>query len=133
MSKVSIIIPVYNSGKYMKECIYSVLNQSYENLGIIIINDGSTDKSFEIAQSFQDNKIKLLSQENKGAVSARNLGLHYASEELIQFLDSDDILDKDKIKEQIILYDSEKNKDDTLIVHWSMEYYQRWQNSITGI
>jgi glycosyltransferase involved in cell wall biosynthesis len=116
VSKVSIIIPVYNSGKYMKECICSVLNQSYENLGIIIINDGSTDKSFEIAQSFQDNKIKLLSQENKGAASARNLGLHYASGELIQFLDSDDILDKDKIKEQIILYDSEKNKDDTLYI-----------------
>lgn len=116
MPKVSIIIPVYNSEKYIKECICSVLHQSYKNLEIIIINDGSTDKSFEIAQSFQDNRIKLLSQENKGAASARNLGLHYASGELIQFLDSDDILDKDKIKEQIILYDSEKNKDDTLYI-----------------
>jgi len=116
MPKVSIIIPVYNSEKYIKECICSVLNQSHKNLEIIIINDGSTDKSFEIVQTFQDSRIKLLSQKNRGAASARNLGLHHASGELIQFLDSDDILDKDKIKEQITLYNNEKNKDNTLYI-----------------
>lgn len=116
MPKVSIIIPVYNSEKYIKECICSVLNQSHKNLEITIINDGSTDKSFEIVQTFQDSRIKLLSQKNRGAASARNLGLHHASGELIQFLDSDDILDKDKIKEQITLYNNEKNKDNTLYI-----------------
>lgn len=114
--KISIIIPVYNAEKYIKECICPVLKQSYKNLEIIIINDGSTDKSFEIVQSFQDSRIKLLSQKNGGAASARNLGLHHASGELIQFLDSDDILDKDKIKEQITLYNNEKNKDNTLYI-----------------
>lgn len=116
MPKVSIIIPVYNAEKYIKECICSVLNQSYKNLEIIIINDGSIDKSLEIIQSFQDNRIKLLSQKNRGAASARNLGLHHASGELIQFLDSDDILDKDKIKEQVIFYNSDINKNDTLYI-----------------
>lgn len=101
---VSVIIPVYNSEKYIVQAIESVINQTYKNLEIIVINDGSTDNSFEILQKYKT-KVRLYSQENKGASSARNIGLESAKGDYIQFLDADDMLDAGKIESQIILMD----------------------------
>ncbi|MCQ2571105.1 MAG: glycosyltransferase family 2 protein, partial [Candidatus Saccharibacteria bacterium] len=79
--KVSVIIPAYNCEKYITDCIKSVINQSYENLEIIIINDGSTDSTLEIMQKFsaEDSRIVLVDKENGGVGSARNAGLDIAT------------------------------------------------------
>ena len=89
---ISIIIPAYNAGKYIEKCIQSIIFQSYKDLEIIIINDGSIDNTREICEKYvkQDNRIKLINTENKGAGSARNTGIDVAKGEYISFIDSDD-------------------------------------------
>lgn len=91
-SKISIIIPVYNSENYLTECLDSVLKQSLKELEIICIDDGSTDNSYQILQKYanKDSRFILLQQENNGAGAARNNGLKNAKGEFIAFLDSDD-------------------------------------------
>ena len=91
-SLVSIIIPVYNCGPYLAQCLDSVLAQSYRNLEIILVDDGSTDSSYEICRSYEekDSRIKLLHKENGGQSSARNLGLDKCTGSYIMFTDSDD-------------------------------------------
>lgn len=92
---VSIIIPVYNTEDYIKNCLFSVINQSYNNLEIIVVNDGSKDKSDEIIKRIknEDSRIKYHIKSNGGLSSARNYGLDVASGEYVVFLDSDDALD----------------------------------------
>jgi glycosyltransferase involved in cell wall biosynthesis len=85
---ISVIIPVYNGERYLQEAIQSVLDQTYPVHEIIVIDDGSTDRSVEIAQQFS--QVTLLTQANRGAAAARNLGLQSAHGELIAFLDADD-------------------------------------------
>lgn len=94
---ISVIIPVYNTEKYIKKCIDSVTTQTYRNLEIIIIDDGSKDRSLDICQEMakNDSRIRVFHQENKGVSSARNKGLDYATGDWISFLDSDDYLDRD--------------------------------------
>ncbi len=91
---ISIIIPVYNVEKYVGECINSVINQTYTNLEILINNDGSTDNSYQICQSYAqiDPRIKLYSQENKGVSIARNAMLEKAIGEYVLFIDPDDFI-----------------------------------------
>lgn len=95
--KISVIIPVYNCKKYLSNCIESVLNQSYEDLEIIIVDDGSTDGSGKICDDFllKDERICVIHQENQGVSSARNQGLKIAGGDYISFIDSDDTLDSD--------------------------------------
>ena len=100
---VSIIIPVYNSGKYLSETIHSALQQTWKNKEIIIIDDGSVDNSLTIAKTFERDILHVFHQENKGASAARNYGLSKAKGDYIQFLDSDDILPPQKIEKQIPL------------------------------
>ena len=100
---VSVIIPLYNAEKSISETIYSVTSQSYYNWEIIIINDGSTDKSLSIIKSFESEKIKVISVENGGASRARNIGISIAKGDYIQFLDSDDIISHDKLRNQVAL------------------------------
>lgn len=105
---VSIIIPVYNSAEYVSDAIQSALDQTYKNIEIIIVDDGSTDRSWEIIESYKwkyPNIIKSFKQENKGACSARNKGAILSNGQILQFLDSDDILIQNKIEEQIIYLD----------------------------
>lgn len=99
--KVSIIIPLYNAEKYISECIESALNQTYKDIEIIIVDDGSTDNSFAIASQYKSEKVKLFSQDNKGAAAARNVGLSHATGNYIQFLDADDTIDTNKIGTQM--------------------------------
>lgn len=94
---ISIIIPVYNTERYLEKCIESILSQSYKNLEIILINDGSTDTSALICDLLcnRDNRIKVIHKTNGGVSSARNEGLKYASGDYIGFVDSDDWINKD--------------------------------------
>lgn len=96
---VSIIIPVYNGENTIDKAICSVLNQSYDNIELIIIDDGSTDNTFDIIKSYKNNnKIKLIRQSNKGQAAARNRGLDESSGGYILFLDSDDTLEKNTVE-----------------------------------
>lgn len=103
MSLLSIIVPVYNSEKHLKECLDSLINQTYKNIEIICVNDGSTDNSLNILNEYakKDNRIKIFSKENGGMASARNLGYKFSSGDLITFIDSDDYLELDTYKTAI--------------------------------
>ena len=92
MSKVSIVIPVYNTEKYLHECLDSVCNQTFKDIEIICVDDGSTDKSLAVLKQYQqkDDRIKILEQKNKGGGAARNYGLSIATGKYVIFLDSDD-------------------------------------------
>ncbi|MCQ9628389.1 glycosyltransferase [Cetobacterium somerae] len=96
MVKVSVIIPVYNVELYLKETLESIINQSLKEIEIIVINDGSTDKSLDIIKKYQnmDKRIKIINQKNKGVSVSRNEGLKKATGEYIYFMDGDDYLEK---------------------------------------
>jgi len=98
---VSVIIPVYNAADYLAACITSVLSQTWKPLEIIIVDDGSTDESFEIASALQSDNVRVIRQKNKGASAARNEGLRCAAGQYVQFLDADDLLSPDKIQSQM--------------------------------
>ena len=78
MEKICVIVPIYNCEKYLKKCIDSILNQTFVNYKLILINDGSTDNSLSICQSYNDERIMLINQENKGVSAARNYGIEIA-------------------------------------------------------
>jgi glycosyltransferase involved in cell wall biosynthesis len=100
--KISVIIPNYNYARYIEQAIESVLIQSYENVELIIVNNGSTDNSLEVLEKFGD-KIHLIDQPNLGQSGARNSGLSLSSGELIAFLDADDFWEPNKLEMQISL------------------------------
>lgn len=91
---ISIILPVYNSQKYIKKCINSILKQTYTNFELIIINDGSTDNTENIIKQYKDKRIKIIKEKNKGTGYARNNGLKTCNGKYICFIDSDDYIDK---------------------------------------
>lgn len=93
---ISIIVPIYNTEKYLKKCLDSIINQTYQNLEIILINDGSTDKSYDICKEYKDkdNRIVLINKKNNtGQADARNRGLKIAKGDYIGFVDSDDYIE----------------------------------------
>ena len=98
---ISVIIPVYNAEPYLNRCIDSVLASAYSDFEIILVNDGSTDRSPDICRAYAENDIRVvfLSQENRGVSSARNLGLEAARGEWIVFLDSDDFITDDYLSQ----------------------------------
>ena len=95
----SIIIPCYNVEKYIENTVKSVLKQTFENFEILLINDGSTDNTLKILKKFDDKRIKILNQENKGVSSARNLGIKNAKGKYFLFLDGDDEIDENLLLE----------------------------------
>ncbi len=102
MPKVSIIVPIYNVEKYLERCIESLIEQTLEDIQIILVNDGSTDNSGKIAKECaikNQDKIIYLEKENGGLSDARNYGIPYATGEYIAFLDSDDYIDKEAYEE----------------------------------
>lgn len=96
---ISIVIPVYNVGKYLQTCVESVINQTYTNLQIILVNDGSTDRSGEICEEFKkkDERIIVIHKENGGLSDARNYGLNYVVGNYVTFIDSDDYVSTDYV------------------------------------
>lgn len=100
---VSVIIPVYNAERYLRGCLDSISSQEYENLEIILINDGSTDDSGKICDEFAeaDERVKVIHRENAGASSARNLGMAEAAGQYIQFIDADDLVDRQLVSAMV--------------------------------
>lgn len=98
-SLVSVIVPVYNNEAYVEKCIRSITEQSYKNLEILVINDGSKDSSLEILEKLaeEDTRIKLFDQENAGVAVARNKGLEHATGEYVTFIDGDDYVGRNYI------------------------------------
>ncbi|WP_425390374.1 glycosyltransferase family 2 protein [Ekhidna sp.] len=103
-SLVSIIMPVYNGERYLSEAIRSVLDQTYTKWELLIINDGSDDRSKEVIMSFDDQRIKYFEQENKGVSAARNVGLNYMQGEYLCFLDADDVFPPESLSVRMALF-----------------------------
>ena len=103
MINISIIVPIYNIEKKLNKCIYSILEQTYKNFELILVNDGSTDNSLKICNEYKrkDNRIKIINKENQGLVLARKSGLDEATGKYIIFIDGDDWVHKDLLN---ILY-----------------------------
>ena len=98
---VSILIPCYNAEKFIAETLRSCLKQTYDNIEIIVVDDGSTDNSFAVAKQFESDKVKVVRQENSGACRARNYAFELSHGDLIQFIDADDLLSPGKIASQV--------------------------------
>ena len=99
MPEISVIIPVYNQERYLNQCLDSVLTQSFQELEVLCIDDGSTDRSFEILETYaaKDLRLHILRQQNQGAGAARNYGLRQARGKYLSFLDSDDFFEPDML------------------------------------
>ena len=110
---VSIIVPVYNAGKYLRNILQDLLVQTYKNNEIIVIDDGSTDDSLEIIKEFArlDKRVKVVEIENSGAANARNIGLELAIGEYIRFVDADDRVPPESIEKMVSVYIENQNID----------------------
>ena len=120
--KISIIVPIYNIEKYIVECLNSIINQTYKKYEIILVDDGSSDKSGEICDKYaiKNEKIKVIHKKNGGLSDARNSGIDIATGEYIMFVDGDDFL-VNKNCLQNIVFELEKEKVDVL--QYKMQYY----------
>ncbi len=98
---VSILIPAYNAGKWIRQTLESALDQTYANKEIIVVNDGSRDDTLEIVKRFESARVKIVDQPNAGGAAARNTALAHAQGDYLQWLDHDDLLAPDKISEQM--------------------------------
>ena len=119
---ISVIIPIYNSEKYLRQCLESVKNQTYQDFEILCIDDGSTDSSKEIIKNYQkeDSRFLYFYQKHSNAGVARNLGLTYASGNYVMFLDSDDFLEKTILEELIKITNYKKT--DIVIFQYKLFY-----------
>ena len=127
MTDISVIIPVYNGEKYIKKCLDSVLNQSKKELEIIIVNDGSSDKTEEIIKEYKDKRIKYFKNTNHGIGYSRNFGIEKSKSKYITFLDSDDYMDKDECK---LLYEKTINDDLDICI---CDFYKVYDNSLEEV
>ena len=124
---ISVIVPIYNVEKYLNKCIESIINQSYSNLEIILVDDGSKDSSGIMCDSYilKDKRIKVIHKENGGLSDARNVGIDKAKGEYIVFIDSDDWIDEKMIE---ILYNIiKKNNSDISICDYFLAYNEEIQ------
>lgn len=121
---VSIIVPIYNSEKFLYSLLNNLIQQTYKNIEIILVDDGSTDNSLKICNEFKknDNRIKILSKENEGVSVTRNKGIDVATGEYITFLDSDDTLNSKYIEELV------NNIDENCLVRC---FHKNIKNTIT--
>lgn len=109
--KISVIIPIYNSEKYLRECLDSVLSQTLEDIEVICINDGSVDGSLDILKGYaeKDKRIVVLDKANEGVAVARNIGINKANGEFVCFMDSDDLYPTDDVLETLYSKAKENN------------------------
>ena len=122
MKLVSVIVPVYNRCNVIERCYLSLINQKYNNIEIIFVDDGSSDDSLLIMNNFSDCRVKIISQENKGPMAARKMGLENSNGEYILFVDSDDRLDNDYIYK--LVRSIEKNNSNMAIGRLGVHYYR---------
>lgn len=142
---ISVIVPVYNVEKYVDKCIESLINQSYKNLEILLINDGSTDLSEEICRKWakKDFRIQVFNKENGGLSDARNFGLDRCNGDFVAFVDSDDIINKEmfnvmlnlskETSSDIVQCDFLKFKDENTIINEKEEYKIKEFSNIEAI
>lgn len=116
MTDISIIVPIYNAEKYLSKCINSLINQTKKEIEIILINDGSTDRSEEIINNYRDERIKYFKNENQGIGKTRNFGVEKATGKYLMFVDSDDYLKEDAC--EILFKKAEKEKLDLVICNY---------------
>lgn len=95
---ITVIINVYNGERFIKKCLENIINQTYKNLEILVVNDGSTDNTLSICQEIKDKRIRIINQENKGLSLSRNVGIENAKGEYLFFIDVDDWIDEDTIE-----------------------------------
>ncbi len=126
---ISVIVPVYNVEKYLKKCIKSIMSQSYTNLEIILINDGSTDNSGKICDELkeQDKRIKVIHKSNGGLSDARNAGLKIANGKYIGFVDSDDYIAEDMFE---TLYNINKKYNSDISI---VSFYEIYKDKVIGV
>lgn len=119
---ISVVVPIYNVEKYLEKCINSILNQTYDNLEIILVDDGSPDKSPDICDSYskKDKRIKVIHKLNGGLSDARNVGIDQANGKYITFIDSDDYIDNDYI--EFLFINMEKEQADIAICNPRIVY-----------
>ncbi|HAA29501.1 MAG TPA: glycosyl transferase [Cyanobacteria bacterium UBA8553] len=117
MPKVSIITPLYNKAAYITETIQSVLSQTYSDWEMLVVDNGSTDDSWEKAQAFQGPRIRLLQSPKQGPGAARNYGLDFAQGQWIQFLDADDLLEPEHLEQQLAAAD-ENPEAEIIACYW---------------
>jgi glycosyltransferase involved in cell wall biosynthesis len=98
---ISILIPSFNAERWIKQTLESAINQDYPNIEVIMVDDGSTDRTLEISRMFESRSVRVIAQSNAGAPAARNTALAHAQGEYIQWLDHDDLLALNKISEQV--------------------------------
>ena len=112
---ISIIIPIYNTDQYLRQCLDSIINQSYKNFEVLLINDGSVDDSADICKEYveRDSRFRYFEKENRGVSSARNLGLKNANGDYITFIDSDDWVDSNYL--EVLKYTLEENDSDVAV------------------
>ena len=113
MVKVSVIVPIFNSEKFLKRCIDSLINQTLDDMEFILINDGSTDSSEKIINSYDDSRIKYFKRSNHGIGATRNFGIDHSKGEYIGFLDSDDYVESDMYEK---MYNECINKDLDIVI-----------------
>ncbi|NQZ78099.1 MAG: glycosyltransferase family 2 protein [Ekhidna sp.] len=143
---LSVIMPVFNGEKYIAAAIQSVLNQSYDNLELLIINDGSTDSSQEVISTFDDSRIRCFQQENNGVSAARNVGLAALSGEYLVCLDADDMLTEDSIQLRMNVFAEQPDiafvdgavekvnaSGTTLLSRWTPKYYGNPLNDLLNL
>lgn len=121
--KVSVIIPVYNTEEYLAECLNSLVRQTLDDIEILVVDDGSTDDSLKIAKEFEaahPSKIRVLTKENGGQASARNMALKYATGEYLGFVDSDDWVDTSMYQE---MYDAAVREDADIVICDMEDHY----------
>lgn len=124
MKKISVIVPVYNVENYIVECVNSIINQTYKNLEIILIDDGSTDNSGKICDDFaqKDDRIKVIHKKNEGLGKTRNVGINECSGDYLFFVDSDDFINLNTI-EKLYNYSNDETMD--LIICDYYKYYNK--------
>ena len=134
MPSVSVIVPIYQVEDYLKRCLETLVNQTLEDIEIILVNDGSTDRSAEIAKEYQEKyrtKIRYVEKENGGLSDARNFGMQYAKGEYVAFLDSDDYVELSTYQDMYML--AKKEKSDLVECDFIWEYPHKQKEDIGQI
>lgn len=124
---ISVIVPIYNAEKYLNKCLTSIVNQTYCDLEIILVNDGSTDESFAICEKYKqaDDRIVIINKHNEGLVRARKDGIRMAKGEYITFVDADDWID-------ITTYEKVYTEKADIISYGLMEEYENYSKRKTN-
>lgn len=126
MPKVTVVIPAYNSMAYLPETLDSVLNQTFSDFEVLIINDGSSDNIIEWIAGITDSRVKLISQTNQGVAAARNTGINKTEAEYIAFLDADDLWEPTKLEKQVHCFESKPEIG--LVYTWTLLVDQQGQS-----